>query len=94
MGRRPPAAVSFRFAGRGAHDKYYDLGVDTIFLLTDGTPTTTDGKQDSTEKIIKAVERWNPYRRVVVHTIGIGEKINRPFLERLAADNGGRFVNH
>lgn len=84
----------FAFAGRGARDRYYGLAADIIFLLTDGTPTTTEGQPDSTERIHEAVKRWNPYRRVVIHTIGIGKQVNRTFLERLARDNGGRFVSH
>ena len=83
---------AFRMAGRGPTDKYYSCVVDTIFLLTDGTPTKTDGTKDSTEKIVEAVRRWNPYQRVIVHTIGIGKQINAGFLRQLAQENGGQFV--
>ena len=85
---------AFRFAGRGPTDKHYRSGVDTIFLLTDGTPTTPDGKSDSTEKILEAVRRWNPFQRVTIHCIGIGKSINKSFLEQLARENGGSFVQH
>ena len=83
---------AFRLAGRGLRDKHYRSAVDTIFLLTDGTPTNVDGSLDSTDRVLQAVRRWNPARHVVIHTIGIGREINVPFLQQLARENGGRFV--
>lgn len=83
---------AFRLAGRGAFDKWYASGVDTIFLLTDGAPTTPDDKPDSTDAVLDSVREWNPCRRVVIHTIGIGKDINDVFLKQLARENGGRFV--
>lgn len=65
---------------------------DTIFLLTDGSPTIPPGnKLDSTEKIIKAVRKWNALKSVVIHTIGIGGELNAPFLQKLAQENNGEF---
>ncbi len=83
---------AFKLAGRGAQDKYYKSVVDTIFLLTDGSPTKVDNTPDSTERIIEDVRRWNPTKHVVIHTIGIGKDLNVPFLQQIAKDNGGRFV--
>jgi VWA domain-containing protein len=83
---------AFRLAGRGAFDKWYASGVDTIFLLTDGAPTTPDNKLDSTDAVLESVRQWNPNRRVVIHTIGIGKDVNDVFLKQLASENGGRFV--
>lgn len=89
--------TAFEFAkGRGIKDKAYAYGkdgfvVDTIFLLTDGSPTKPDGTIDDHEKILVAVRDWNPLKRVVIHTIGIGEDLNYDFMERLAAENGGEF---
>jgi hypothetical protein len=83
---------AFRLAGLGARDKYYESAVDTIFLLTDGTPTRNDGQLDSEERIFASVSAWNLQRRVVIHTIGIGRELNRSFLERIALENGGRSV--
>lgn len=83
---------AFRLAGRGVHDKYYESAVDTIFLLTDGTPTWNDGQVDSTERIFAAVQAWNPLRHVVIHTIGIGKDLNASFLGRIAEENGGHYV--
>jgi hypothetical protein len=83
---------AFRLAGRGAFDKWYASGVDTIFLLTDGAPTTPDNTPDSTDAVLEAVRQWNPAKRVVIHTIGIGKDINDVFLKQLSVENGGRFV--
>jgi hypothetical protein len=47
---------------------------------------------DSNEAILAAVERWDLFDRVVVHTIGVGGDINRALLEALAQAHGGRFV--
>jgi hypothetical protein len=83
---------AFRLAGRGSFDKYYESGVDTIFLLTDGAPTTLDGQPDSTLRVIEGVRQWNAAKRVILHTIGIGKEINADFLRKLANENGGTFV--
>ncbi len=83
---------AFALAGRGAQDKYYKSVVDTIFLLTDGSPTKPDNTPDSTERILESVRRWNPTKHVVIHTIGIGKGLNVNFLQQIAKENGGRFV--
>lgn len=72
-------------------DKSRGEGVDTIFLLTDGSPTTTDGKLDDPDKVLRAVRSWNPLGSIIVHTIGIGDGLNADFLKKLAAENGGEF---
>ena len=81
----------FTLVGRGARDKYYGMNLDTIFLLTDGSPTKPDGKPDSTDKILEGVRAWNPVKRVTIHTIGIGNGLNDSFLRTLAEENGGEF---
>ncbi len=83
--------TAFRLAGMGATDKNYALGADTIFLLSDGSPTTPDGQPDDWEKIIKAVREWNRLKRIKVHTIGIGGH-NAAFMSTLAMENGGTYV--
>jgi len=83
--------LGFGLGGRGLHDKYYGSELDTIFLLTDGTPTKPDGSLDSTEKILLGVRSWNPLQRVTIHCIAIGKNLNRAFLEQLAGENGGEF---
>lgn len=81
----------FLLVGRGVKDKYYGVDLDTIFLLTDGSPTRPDGKLDSTDKILEGVREWNPLKRVTIHTIGIGGELNSKFLGQLAKENGGEF---
>ena len=95
--------LAFYSAGRGSRDRYYPLNVDTIFFLSDGAPTrprrTTKGRgkglgQDNPDEILSAVRRWNPLRRLRIHTIGLGirgAKANG-FLRRLAFQNGGTYV--
>lgn len=79
---------------RRRRQKARGIGVDTIFLLTDGSPTTSDGKLDDPQKVIRAVRAWNPLGRVVVHTIGIGNGLNVEFLSALAGENGGEFKHY
>jgi len=74
----------------------YDVGVamgfDTIFLLSDGSPTKPPGdKPDSTEKILEGVRVWNSLKRVTIHCIGIGRGVNISFMQKLASENGGQF---
>jgi hypothetical protein len=81
----------FGLVGRGARDKAYAPEFDTIFLLTDGSPTTPDGKADSTDKILLGVRTWNALQRVTIHCIAIGKDLNAGFLRQLASENGGEF---
>ncbi|MFN7587545.1 MAG: VWA domain-containing protein [Planctomycetota bacterium] len=83
--------MGFRLSGRGSKDKYYGMEIDTVFLLTDGAPTTPDGKLDSTDKILASCRTWNPLKRVVIHCIAIGRDLNAEFLRQLASENGGDF---
>ena len=84
--------MAFGFAGRGAIDKHYESAIDTIFLLTDGTPTNPDGTVASRDRILEATRRWNPNGAITIHTIGVGKGIDVNFLTKLATQNGGRFV--
>jgi uncharacterized protein YegL len=66
-----------------------DPDVDTVFLLSDGSPTAglvTDG-----DGIRAAVRGANAAMRVVIHAIGIGSH-DREFMRLLAEENGGRYV--
>jgi hypothetical protein len=84
--------ASFVAAGRSAGpDRDFEPEIDTIFVLTDGVPTRTDGLRDDTGLILRAVRRWNALERVVVHAIALDT--DRSFLERLAEQNGGVFVD-
>lgn len=64
---------------------FADPEVDTIFLLTDGAPSS--GEIVAPDALAKAVAAWNLGRHIRIHTIAIGGKSD--FLERLARESGG-----
>ncbi len=70
-------------------DPKHELKVDTIFLMTDGTPM--GGEIADPPKILEAVREWNKLGRIRVHAVGIGEGQNVDFLRKLAAQNGGKY---
>lgn len=75
---------------RRARDPRYAVDVDTIFFLSDGRPTT--GEYVDPDDILREVRELNELRRVVIHTIAIGE-FQKAFMQRLARENGGVFVD-
>lgn len=77
-------------AGRGAADEHYEVAVDTIFFLSDGRPST--GQFIDTNDILREVRNANELRKVVIHTIAIGE-FQKDFMRSLAEQNGGVFVD-
>lgn len=81
----------FKFAGRGTFDKYYRSAVDTIFLLSDGSPSA--GRIQATGEIIAEVKKINDLKRISLHCVGLGRGINARFLRRLAEENDGEFVH-
>jgi hypothetical protein len=89
---------AIRVSAAGGMDADYGGGADTIFLLTDGSPTTPEGEtaypdgSRETDRVLEAAREWNPAGRVTIHCIGVGDTIDRRFLERLAKENGGRCV--
>jgi Mg-chelatase subunit ChlD len=69
-------------------------GADTIFLLSDGSPTTPDGKVLHPEDLEEQYRRFleaNELYHCVVHTIGVGPKHNRTLMKRIARDTGGKY---
>jgi hypothetical protein len=62
---------------------------DTVYFLTDGTPTA--GKVQAPEGILAAVAEWNRSVHVTIHVIGLGEA-DPAFLKTLAERNEGVFV--
>jgi Mg-chelatase subunit ChlD len=64
---------------------FADPEVDTIFLLTDGQPST--GEITAPGPLADAIAAWNLGRGVRIHTVAIGGKSD--FLERLARESGG-----
>jgi HEAT repeat protein len=68
----------------------YQTEVDTIFFLSDGRPS--HGKFVDTDDIVREVRAANELRKIVIHTIAIGE-FEKDFMRRLAQENGGVFVD-
>jgi hypothetical protein len=66
---------------------FEDKDVDTIFILSDGEPTT--GEVIDPFRIREDVARWNKHRKVKINTIAIGG--NLEVLEWLAKDAGGTY---
>lgn len=98
--------LAFQLAGRGVGDRYYAPAVDTMFFLSDGAPTIANLKsggmtQDDSDRILRAVARWNALGRVRIHAVALGmQKRTKDrnkkgrlwpyvFLKQLAAQNGG-----
>jgi len=76
--------------GQGVRDKHYEVAIDTIFFLSDGRPSW--GKFTDTDDILREVRAANDLRKVVIHTIAIGE-FQKQFMETLALQNGGIFAD-
>jgi len=82
--------TAFTLAGIGATDKNYRSAVDTMFLVSDGAPSA--GRVQDPGQIVEEIARINSLRKVKIHTVGVGVLHDRVFLERLARDNGGKYV--
>ena len=82
--------LAFESAGLGAQDRYYRPLVDTIYFLSDGAPSA--GRFTDPTEILKHIDRMNRFRRVTVHSIGIGKLHDKAFMKRLADAHGGRYV--
>jgi len=67
-----------------------ELAADTMFFLSDGKPTA--GLLIDTRDIEIAIADINRFRKVVIHTLSIGNFSNG-FLSNLAQANGGVFVD-
>jgi hypothetical protein len=63
--------------------------VDTIFLVTDGVPTT--GKITEPPKLVDAITDLNRTRGVIIHVIVFGKEEAKKLME-LATRNGGQAV--
>ncbi len=69
---------------------YAKIEADTIFFLSDGRPTV--GEYVDPDDILREIKVLNDLRKVVIHTIAIGE-FQKDFMQRLAEQNGGVFVD-
>lgn len=84
------AALDVKAAGTRATDKGYAVEVDTIFFLSDGRPTV--GQFVDPDDILRELAAANELRKVVIHTIAIGE-FQKDFMRKIAERNGGVFVD-
>lgn len=65
---------------------------DTIYFMTDGTPTR--GEITDTETILSWMRDVNRFAKVELHVIAMGNLgVDLPFLERLATENAGEFIH-
>lgn len=62
----------------------------TIFLMSDGQPTR--GEVRNTKDILLKVSGWNVNGNIRINTYALGPMADREFLEKLAIQNGGRFI--
>ena len=80
--------------GTGTYDAlkeaFKDPDVDTIFLMSDGEPTTGD----ETDPIVirEHVKQWNEHRGIVINAVAIGGK--HDILQWLAEDSGGTYKSY
>jgi len=79
-----------RAARTGSRGQAVQNGLDTVYFLSDGRPST--GVLVDTKEIVAAVTRENEAWKIVIHCIAIGE-FQRSFLKTLAEQNGGVFVD-
>ncbi|HIF40192.1 MAG TPA: hypothetical protein EYQ74_03740 [Planctomycetes bacterium] len=84
------AALAAGLGLDGKKPKGYDTKLDTIFFLSDGKPTT--GQFTDRDEILREIKRANGLRRIVIHTIALGQ-FEKGFMRRLAKDNGGVFID-
>src|SRR5260221_123876 len=71
-------------------EAFKDPDVDTIFLLSDGEPTT--GEEIDPIVIREHVKQWNDHRGIVINAIAIGGK--HDILQWLAADSGSAYKSY
>jgi len=82
---------AFDMAGSNVNDSVKPVDVETVFLLSDGAPSS--GLETSPDAIREAVKKWNPYHRITIHTIGLGKDCDENFMKGLAADNNGIYID-
>ncbi len=88
----PSSALADAFALTRPAGKPGDGAVaDTIVLLSDGDPTC--GPIKYADEIADEVARLNADGLVLLHTIHLGHEDTTGFMERLAEENGGKFVH-
>ncbi|MHC4340461.1 MAG: HEAT repeat domain-containing protein [Planctomycetota bacterium] len=71
-------------------EKALRFPADTIFLLSDGNPNR--GRITDLNRLLDHLRKRSALRRVVYHTVGIGEVADSSFLKELARRTGGHYV--
>lgn len=64
--------------------------IDELFVLSDGMPTA--GPQQGADEILEMVRLANRYLKVRIHCVFTGSGAGSEFLQKLAEQNGGVFV--
>ena len=89
--------MGFTLAGLINFDKRNpDVAVDTIVLLSDGAPTDASWpapKLIKPDVILDHVREWNREKLVIIHCIGVDMVEGVESLRKLAAENGGVYVD-
>ncbi len=82
---------AFELAGNGTKDTSIALNVETVFLLTDGKPSA--GKYTNTKDILSHLAEWNKLKRIIVHSVGLGDNHDKIFLQEMADENNGTYID-
>lgn len=84
--------MALETAGMGLLDKSYEPAVDTIYLMSDGSPYGA-GKTTDPNEILKRVREMNRLKKLAIHAIAVGNpsNYNESFMRQLASENGGKF---
>jgi Mg-chelatase subunit ChlD len=68
---------------------------DTVYLLSDGSPSDKKGKPLSKEAASKRCDDFltvnREHQKLVIHTIGVGPTHDAPLLKRIAKETGGTY---
>jgi Ca-activated chloride channel family protein len=75
---------------KGLSSSWNSASVNGLIFLTDGKPTWPVGSNSA--RILDTVEAYNP-DEIAIHTFGIGEAVEMPFLKQLARENSGFSFN-
>ncbi len=67
---------------------FEDPDVDTVYFLSDGSPS--GGAVQAPTEIREAVRRWNQVRKIVIHTVSVGQDL--PLLKWLSNDTDGQHI--
>lgn len=72
----------------GLQRAFAETAVDTIYLLSDGSPSA--GEITDPDALADEIARWNRSRRIRIHCIAIGT--DSAMLKRISAESGGEYA--